>query len=101
LEGGKRNAELNVANTGKDSARYVVSLVELRMKEDGTFETITEPDSGQNFATPHLRFFPRSVYLGPNEAQMIKVQVRNPGQLKPGEYRSHIYLRAVPDQKPL
>ena len=101
MENGKKSGELNVANTGSDSARYVISVVEMRMKEDGTFENITEPDSGQLFASKYLRFFPRSVYLGPNEAQVIKVQLRNVSQMKPGEYRSHIYLRAVPDEKPL
>ena len=92
---------MNVANTGTDTARYVISLVEMRMKEDGSFEAITEPDPGQNFASSHLRFFPRSVLLGPKEAQLIKVQVRDMGKLAEGEYRSHIYLRAVPELKPL
>ena len=101
FEDGKRHSEMNVANTGTDTARYVISLVEMRMKEDGSFEAITEPDPGQNFASSHLRFFPRSVLLGPKEAQLIKVQVRDMGKLAEGEYRSHIYLRAVPELKPL
>ena len=101
FEGGKKTAEINLANVGKDSARYVVSMVEMRMNENGSFETITQPDSGENFASKYLRYFPRSVYLGPNEPQVIKVQLHNTAQLKPGEYRSHIYFRAVPEEKPL
>jgi hypothetical protein len=101
FENGKRTAEVNVANIGSDSARYLVSLVEMRMKEDGTFETITEPDSGQSFASKYLRFFPRSVYLGPKEPQVVKIQIYNTGSLPPGEYRSHIYFRAIPNDKPL
>jgi hypothetical protein len=101
LEGAQKTQELNLANTGKDTARYVISMLEIRMKEDGTFEQITAPDSGQNFASPYVRFFPRSVILGPGEVQTVKVQCTRQSQLTPGEYRSHIYFRAVPQESPL
>ncbi|MFA6059472.1 MAG: hypothetical protein WC756_14795 [Taibaiella sp.] len=97
----KKIQELNLANTGQDTARYVISIMDIRMKEDGSFEQITEPDSGQNFAGKQLRIYPRSVVLAPNEAQVIKVQVAKSDQLAPGEYRSHIYFRAVASKKPL
>ena len=101
FDGQKKSQELNLANTGKDTAKYVISFLQVRMKDDGSFETITEPDPGQNFADKYLRFFPRTVTLGPNEAQVIKIQLTKTGELQPGEYRSHIYFRAVPDEKPL
>ena len=71
------------------------------MLENGGFELFTTPDSGQYFADKNFRFFPSSVTLAPNEAQTVKVQVINTGELKPGEYRSHLYFRAVPQQKPI
>jgi len=48
-----------------------------------------------------MRYFPRTVTLGPNEAQTVKIQVVRSGELEPGEYRSHLYFRAVPKEKPL
>jgi P pilus assembly chaperone PapD len=101
FEGNKKSQELTLANTGKDTAKYTVSIVQFRMKEDGAFESITEPDPGQNFADKYLRFFPRTVTLAPNESQIVKVQLTKADKLAPGEYRSHIYFRAVPKQKPL
>ena len=101
FEGNKRSMDLNLANVGEDTATYAISLVQIRMTEEGGFETITEPDEGQLFASPYLRFFPRSVTLGPNEAQTVKVQLVKAGSLAPGEYRSHVYFRAVPEDKPL
>jgi P pilus assembly chaperone PapD len=98
FDGSKRVQELNLANTGQDTATYNVSIVQYRMKEDGSFEEISEPDTGQNFADKFIRFFPRTVTLGPNEAQVVKMQLTNPGKLVPGEYRSHVYFRAVPKQ---
>jgi hypothetical protein len=71
------------------------------MKEDGSFEQITEPDSGQYFADKYLRYFPHTVTLGPNETQLVKMQLTKTEKLSPGEYRSHIYFRAIPKEKPL
>lgn len=64
------------------------------MNENGTFDKITAPDSGQQFASRFIRFFPRSVVLPPNEAQVVKLQLINTNQLDSGEYRSHVYFRA-------
>jgi P pilus assembly chaperone PapD len=101
FEGAKRSEELNLANVGNDSATYMISFIQIRMKADGSVETITEPDSAQNFADKYLRVFPRRVTLAPNEAQTVKVQVTKSNELTPGEYRSHLYFRAVPNEKPL
>lgn len=95
----KRTQELNIANNGTDTAKYLVSVIQYRMLEDGNFELITLPDSGQYFADQNFRFFPRSVVLMPNESQTIKIQVININGLKPVEYRSHLYFRAVPNEK--
>lgn len=96
FEGNKKSIDLNLANIGQDSATYAISMVQIRMNEDGSFETITEPDPGQNFADKNIRYFPRSVTLPPNEAQVVKVQLSKANELKPGEYRSHFYFRSIP-----
>lgn len=100
FEGAARTEILNLSNTGTDSATYQVSFIQVRMRPDGTFENIIQPDSGQQFADKNIRFFPRTVTLGPNEAQTVKLQLIRADQLKTGEYRSHLYLRAVPKEKP-
>lgn len=99
FENQKRSVEVSLANTGNDSARYAISFVQIRMKATGEFEQITVPDSGQYFADQNLRIFPRTVILGPKETQVVKVQTYQKENLAPGEYRSHLYFRAVPKQK--
>jgi P pilus assembly chaperone PapD len=101
FESSKKSQELNLVNTGKDTCRYVISLIQMRMKEDGTFERITEPDADQKFADKNVRLFPRTVTLPPNESQVVKVQLTRSNELAEGEYRSHIYFRAVPKDNPL
>ncbi|OYT12671.1 MAG: molecular chaperone [Bacteroidetes bacterium 4572_114] len=101
FDGAKKTRQINLANNGQDTATYVISFKQYKMLVDGSFEEITEPDPGQNFASNNLRFFPRSVTLAPNEAQVVKLQLSKTSGLGPGEYRSHIYFRSVPDVKPL
>ncbi|MEK7718210.1 MAG: molecular chaperone [Bacteroidota bacterium] len=93
--------ELNLANIGNDTARYNISFVQYRMNEDGSFTEITIPDEGQNFSDKFLRYYPRSIILAPKESQVVKVQLTKVSELKPGEYRSHIYFRAIPNMRPL
>jgi len=101
FEGSKRSQTINLANSGKDTVRYLISVFDARMTADGGFENISQPDSGQHFADKYFRFFPRNVVLAPNEAQSVKIQLINTNGLAQGEYRSHIYFRAEPDKKPL
>lgn len=101
FEGNKQSQELTLANTGNDTAKYNVSFVQYRMTETGAFEQITDPDPGQLFADKYLRVFPRSVTLAPNESQVVRMQFRKMPDMQPGEYRSHLYFRAVPNEKPL
>jgi hypothetical protein len=101
FDGSKRSVDLNLANIGKDSATYAISIIQMRMKDDGGFETITEPDPGQRFADRYVRFFPRSVTLAPNESQVVKIQLQRNSELSDGEYRSHMYFRSVPRLNPL
>lgn len=97
FEGNKRIATVQYANTGHDTARYVVSLVHNRMKEDGSMERIEEAGPGEWFADDYVRYFPRNIVLGPNESQTMKIQLVKDRNLQPGEYRSHLYFRAVPN----
>lgn len=101
FEGNKTSQELTLANTGSDTARYSISFIQYRMLENGNFEQIESPDSGQYFADKYLRIFPRSVVLGPGEAQVVRMQFRRMPDMQQGEYRSHLYFRSEPEEKAL
>ncbi|WP_037313979.1 molecular chaperone [Salegentibacter sp. Hel_I_6] len=101
FDGSERSQEINLANTGSDTAVYAISFVNYKMTEKGNFEQVDEPENGQRFAENFLRYFPRRVALAPNEAQTIRVQLTRTGNLEQGEYRSHMYFRAVEEQTAL
>ncbi len=101
FEGNKQIEEITLANTGQDTAYYSISFLQYHMTENGSFEEITEPKPGQLFADPVLRYFPRSIELAPGESQVVRMQLRRLPNMEEGEYRSHLYFRAVPDERPL
>lgn len=96
-----RVQNINLSNVGKDTATYKLSYSEIKMDQDGKFISIEEPEPDQRFASPYLRFYPRTITLAPNESQTVKIQLIKTNELQQGEYRSHLYFRAVPKNKVL
>jgi len=93
FDGNKQSEELSLVNTGKDTATYSISFLQYNMQEDGGVVIIQKPDSGQMFADPYLRIFPRQVTLAPGEPQVIMLQCRRTPGMQAGEYRSHLHFR--------
>lgn len=96
FEGRTRTAELTLINTDSREATYRISFVNVRMGLDGSTREIDSPEPGEQLAQDLIRYSPRQVVLAPNVAQSVRLQVRKPADLAPGEYRSHLLFRAVP-----
>jgi len=101
LDANNRVEEINLANTGKDTFRYLISLVEMEMNENGSIAMYEGSDSGKKWSSPYLRYYPHEVVLAPNEAQIVRIQYAKSAALNPGEYRSHLYFRAKFTEVPL
>lgn len=95
FDGAKKYEEINLANIGTDTATYMITWVQFKMNDDGKFIQLSEQDSTLNFADKNIRYFPRTVTLGPKEAQSVKLQLIKKNELAPGEYRSHLYFRSM------
>lgn len=100
FEKGKNLEELTVANTGKDTARYTISFLQYKMLNSGKLEKINAPEDSILFADKYLRIFPKTITLAPNEAQIVRLQLKTPPDLAQGEYRSHLYFRSIVDETP-
>ncbi len=97
----QRSMDVTLANSGADSSSYALSWKNYQMTQSGQFLEIAEPDSGQLFAEPLLRFYPREVTLAPGESQKVRVQRMNNRPLPDGEYRSHLEFRSSKPVKSL
>jgi hypothetical protein len=99
----KRTDNVTLFNSGNDSADYVISLVHYRMNEDGSFKEIPDsiPTTDILFSDSVIRYFPLQVTLGPHESQAVHVRFMKPQNMAAGEYRSHMYFRAIEKAKAL
>lgn len=93
----QRTAQLDLINNGTETVTYRVSLINRRMSETGEFFKIDAPVPGEQFVNDMLRYSPRQVVLEPGAAQTVRLLLRKPGGLAPGEYRSHLMFERVPD----
>ena len=99
---GSRGTEVVLNNIGAEPATYRVSLEVKRMTAEGGLDEIDEANANaaERAALDMIAFSPRRVTLPPNQPQVIRIGVRIPEGLAPGEYRAHMLFRAVPDAAP-
>lgn len=92
-EGARVTETVMLKNRGSDTLYYELLITNYRMTDTGTFEELSEPDSGQFFADPFIRFAPREVILPPNGSVPVKISCLRANDLATGEYRSHLVIR--------
>ncbi|MFL6672230.1 MAG: molecular chaperone [Massilia sp.] len=92
----QRAAQVELINDGTETATYRINLVNRRMTETGDLVSITEPAPGEQFADSMLVFSPRQITLAPGTTQTVRVMVRRPANMAPGEYRSHLHFEKLP-----
>jgi P pilus assembly chaperone PapD len=97
---GARGTEIILNNIGADPATYRISLELRRMTAEGNLAEVTAPSAEEQAALSMITYAPRRVTLAPNQPQAVRVGVRAPEGLPPGEYRVHMLFRAVQDAKP-
>ncbi|MDB5885344.1 MAG: hypothetical protein JWR74_1515 [Polaromonas sp.] len=95
LENNQRAAQVELMNNGTAPETYRINLVNRRMGESGEFIAIETPEPGELFADPLLRFSPRQVTVQPGSSQTVRILLRKPADLAPGEYRSHLQFDRV------
>lgn len=94
-----RSEVISLLNRGSEPATYRVSVVNMRMLDNGSFQRIKEGEvalEGEKFAKGMFRYAPRQVVLEPGAVQRLRILLRKPPDLPEGEYRSHLFIQAVP-----
>ncbi|MDB5868998.1 MAG: hypothetical protein JWP96_1330 [Polaromonas sp.] len=97
LEKNQRAAQVELMNNGTAPETYRINLVNRRMGESGEFIAVEVPGPGELFADPLLRYSPRQVTVQPGSSQTVRILLRKPADLAPGEYRSHLQFDRVAD----
>lgn len=98
LQGRERSAQVTLSNQGSAAAVYRISLIAMAMDENGNLEEVEPGAEGVQTAEKLIRYAPRQITIPPGGAQVVRLSVRKPAGLPEGEYRSHMFFRAVPDE---
>jgi hypothetical protein len=88
-----RSGEVTVTNNGERSTVFRVSPTYFRMVENGDLAEGSS-DGASNDLAPHVRYSPRQFELRPGETQLVRIALRQPAGLAPGEYRVHLKIEA-------
>jgi len=91
-----RTAQVTLVNNDSDPATYRISLKNRRMTESGALSVIDSPGPDDLFSDAMLRFSPHEVTLAPGASQIVRILLRKPADLAPGEYRSHLQFDKQP-----
>ena len=96
-----RLASIGLYNRSTSPGDYDIGVGDKLMSPDGRLvdlDTVTDPAARARVrsAMPLLRWSPHRVSLAGSEAQTVRVMVRVPPDLAPGEYRSHFSIVSAP-----
>lgn len=97
IEGGKRSTQVEIVNRGQEPETYRIAIVNRRMSELGEIVAAETAQPGEHFADSMVRYTPRQVTLQPGASQTIRISLRKPADLPPGEYRSHLQFDRIAD----
>jgi len=94
---------VTVINTGKVTTAYRIALVDNLQQTSGKYQRLKPEQQieGHFSATRMLRYTPKQVRLKPGERQKVRLSLRKPPHLLPGEYRSHLEFKELPNPIPL
>lgn len=101
LEGRREVAVVGLFNKTANEGDYEIAIHDMAMVDGGQlvpFDNLSD-EAGKaevKTASAMLRHSPRRVTLRGSESQTIRLMVRAPADLPPGEYRSHFQVVSVP-----
>ena len=95
-----RSADLLLFNQSTSATSYRLSIVDMRMTENGLLERLPANTKTDSSAKSLIRFAPQQVTLQPGATQSIRIAITPTPGLEPGEYRSHLQIEVVPTALP-
>ncbi len=88
MGGRKRSETITVKNQAAERTTYRLKMV-----------APLDSDPGRD-ASEWVRFSPRRISLDPGESQIVRILVRKPTGLKPGDYTARLLVQAIPPATP-
>lgn len=94
-----RSQVVYVINRSNETHTFRIEWFDTFADSNGQYvfeDKMTEEQKAQiKPAEKMIRFSPRQVVLAPGQRQAVRVAIRKPANLEPGEYRSHILFKQL------
>lgn len=87
IEDGERTAVVGVTNKSQRVRKYKIDIINQVMGKNGVTKLM---DTFPYAAKRMLRYMPREIVLQPGQRQVVRLMVRRPRDLPPGDYHSHL-----------
>ncbi len=97
MQDNDRYSTIVIRNIGNATGDFTVGLQDMKMLETGMVVPLDPGETPQYSAFPYLHITPKSMTLKPGETQSVRLMLRVPENLEPGEYRTHAKVRLVND----
>jgi P pilus assembly chaperone PapD len=95
FEGPKRTEILTIINNSAEEQVYRLGWRRMSMTENSSLEFVEgdAPIAGLMPADEMIKYAPRRIVLAPGASQQVRLMLRRPKDLAPGEYRSHLWIQ--------
>lgn len=95
FEGPKRTEVITIINNTAEEQVYRLGWRRMRMTEDKSLQAVADDDPAPDLrpADSMIRYAPRRIVLPPGRTQQIRLLLRRPKDMEPGEYRSHLWIQ--------
>jgi fimbrial chaperone protein len=88
-----RSASVELLNLTDHRNTYRFGWIYLKATPDGKYEKVFSVKDDDPFGVPNMVIFsPRQVTIEPHGHQLIRLSLRRPANLPPGEYRAHLTM---------
>ncbi|MCB1531886.1 MAG: molecular chaperone [Alphaproteobacteria bacterium] len=101
IKDGQQAATVTIQNRNKQAMVYQFGWERRVQTPDGKFKNLKDGETipGYRPADDMFIFSPRQVIVQPGQTQRVRILVRRPADLAPGEYHSHLHIMPDPLSK--
>lgn len=93
FQGHDRSATVTLVNLTSRPNTYRMNWLVLKADKDGKYRLMPDEDKNDPHSfTKMVIFTPRQVTIEPHATQTIRLSLRRPADLPPGEYRAHLSM---------
>ncbi len=90
IENRERGGEFTILNLIDQESTFRISLLNFEQNQDGVYKKLDTPLNPAFDPDKIVRFTPKQFTLPPGGKQKIRLSLRKPAELPPGEYRFHV-----------